>query len=98
MRMFALLKETVREWSEDGASRLAAALAYYTTFSLAPLLILIIAIAGLIGGQQAAQNQTMAQVQDLLGPQGRQFIQSMIENASQPQTGIAATIIGLVTL
>ena len=68
--MFSLLKETVHEWSEDNASRLAAALAYYTTFSLAPLLILVIAIAGLIGGQQAAQSQTMAQVQDLLGVQG----------------------------
>ncbi|MGE5774661.1 MAG: YihY/virulence factor BrkB family protein [Chloroflexota bacterium] len=98
MRMFALLKETVREWSEDGASRLAAALAYYTTFSLAPLLVLIIAIAGLIGGQEAAQSQTMAQVQDLLGPQGGEFVQSMIENASRPATGVTATIIGVVTL
>ncbi|HMB21295.1 MAG TPA: YihY/virulence factor BrkB family protein [Anaerolineales bacterium] len=96
--MFALLKETVREWSEDGASRLAAALAYYTTFSLAPLLVLIIAIAGLIGGQEAAQSQTMAQVQDLLGPQGGEFVQSMIENASRPATGVTATIIGVVTL
>jgi membrane protein len=77
---------------------LAAALAYYTTFSLAPLLILIIAIAGLIGGREAAQNQTMAQVQDLLGPQGAQFVQSMIENASRPATGISATLIGIVTL
>ncbi|HSA99613.1 MAG TPA: YihY/virulence factor BrkB family protein [Anaerolineales bacterium] len=96
--MFSLLKETIREWSEDGASRLAAALAYYTTFSLAPLLILIIAIAGLIGGRQAAQNQTMAQVQSLLGAQGAEFVQSMIENASQPATGLTATVIGLVTL
>ncbi|HEX2994580.1 MAG TPA: YihY/virulence factor BrkB family protein [Anaerolineales bacterium] len=96
--MFALLKETIREWSEDGASRLAAALAYYTTFSLAPLLVLVIAIAGLIGGQEAAQSQTMAQVQDLLGPQGGEFVQSMIENASRPATGVTATIIGVVTL
>ncbi len=96
--MFRLLKETIHEWSEDGASRLAAALAYYTTFSLAPLLILVIAIAGLIGGQQVAQTQTMAQVQSLLGPQGRQFVQGMIENASQPRTGITATVIGIVTL
>lgn len=96
--MFALLKETVREWSEDGASRLAAALAYYTTFSLAPLLVLVIAIAGLIGGQEAAQSQTMAQVEDLLGPQGGEFVQSMIENASRPATGVTATIIGVVTL
>jgi membrane protein len=96
--MFGLLQDTVREWREDGANRLAAALAYYTTFSLAPLLVLIIAIAGLVGGREAAQTQTMAQVEDLLGAEGRDFIEEMIETASRPQTGIAATLIGAVTL
>jgi membrane protein len=96
--VFGLLKETFREWSEDGASRLAAALAYYTTFSLAPLLVLIIAIAGLVGGHEAAQNQTMSQVEDLLGTEGREFVQGMIESASKPATGLTATLIGVVTL
>ena len=96
--MFNLLKDTVREWREDGANRLAAALAYYTTFSLAPLLVLIIAIAGLVGGRDAAQTQTMAQVEDLLGAEGRDFVQEMIETASRPRTGWTATVIGTVTL
>jgi membrane protein len=96
--MVNLLRDTVREWREDGANRLAAALAYYTTFSLAPLLVLIIAIAGLVGGRDAAQTQTMAQVQDLLGVDGREFVQGMIESASRPTTGLTATIIGTVTL
>ena len=96
--MLNLLKETVREWREDGANRLAAALAYYTTFSLAPLLVLVIAIAGLAGGQEAAQTQTMAQVEDLLGVEGREFIEGMIESASRPETGLTATFIGAVTL
>jgi membrane protein len=96
--MFDLLKDTFREWREDGANRLAAALAYYTTFSLAPLLVLIIAIAGLVGGREAAQSRTMAQVQDLLGADGREFVEGMIESASQPETGLAATFIGAVTL
>jgi membrane protein len=96
--MFNLLKDTFREWREDGANRLAAALAYYTTFSLAPLLVLIIAIAGLVGGREAAQTQTMAQVQDLLGSDGREFVQGMIESASKPTTGLVATVIGAVTL
>ncbi|RPJ28430.1 MAG: YihY/virulence factor BrkB family protein, partial [Chloroflexi bacterium] len=96
--MFGLLKETFREWHEDRATRLAAALAYYTTFSLAPLLVLIIAIAGLVGGQEAAQNQTMTQVEELLGTEGREFVQEMIENASRPATGVTATVIGVVTL
>lgn len=96
--MFDLIKDTFREWREDGANRLAAALAYYTTFSLAPLLVLIIAIAGLAGGREAAQTQTMAQVEDLLGTEGREFVEGMIESASQPETGLAATFIGAVTL
>jgi membrane protein len=96
--MLNLLKDTFREWREDGANRLAAALSYYTTFSLAPLLVLIIAIAGLAGGREAAQTQTMAQVEELLGFEGREFVEGMIESASEPETGIAATFIGAVTL
>ena len=96
--MFKLLQETFREWTEDGANRLAAALAYYTTFSLAPILVLIIAIAGLAGGREAAQTQTMAQVEDLLGTEGREFVQGMIESASQPETGVMATFLGAITL
>ena len=96
--MLNLVKDTFREWREDGANRLAAALAYYTTFSLAPLLVLIIAIAGLAGGREAAQTQTMAQVEDLLGAEGREFVQGMIESASRPSTGWMATFLGAVTL
>jgi membrane protein len=96
--MFGLLKATIQEWQEDGATRLAAALAYYTTFSLAPILVLIIALAGLFGGREAAQTQTMAQVEDLLGSEGREFVQEMIESASRPTTGWTATLVGAVTL
>ncbi|MGE5250023.1 MAG: YihY/virulence factor BrkB family protein [Bacteroidota bacterium] len=97
-RAWNLISTTYREWRDDNASSLAAALAYYTTFSLAPLLIVVIAIAGLMGGQQAAQNQAMAQVEGLLGVQGRQFVQGMIESASRPSTGITATLLGTATL
>jgi len=90
--------DTVKEWQEDQASRLAAALAYYTTFSLAPLLVVVIAVAGLIGGHDAAQSLVMAQVEDLLGVEGREFVQSMIENASVSSTGVTASILGTVTL
>ncbi|HSL45510.1 MAG TPA: YihY/virulence factor BrkB family protein [Anaerolineales bacterium] len=96
--MFALLRDTVKEWREDGANRLAAALAYYTTFSLAPLLVLVIAIAGLVGGHEAAQTQTMLQVEDLLGTEGREFVQDMIAAASRPRTGWTATLIGTAAL
>jgi len=89
---------TVKEWQEDKGPRLAAALAYYTTFSLAPLLVLVIAIAGLLGGREAAQGLVMTQVEDLVGSQGREFVQNMIENANEPSTGALASIIGTVTL
>src|SRR5215208_177424 len=93
-----LVKETIREWQQDQAARLAAALAYYATFSLAPLLVIVLAIAGLVGGRDAAQGLVMAQVQDLVGVEGREFVQSMIENAANTPTGVSATILGTLTL
>jgi membrane protein len=96
--LFTLTKETFSEWSEDRASRLAAALAYYTIFSLVPLLVIIISLAGLLGGGSAAENQILFQMQNLVGQQGRSFFQDLITNASKPSTGIIATIIGSVTL
>lgn len=94
----ALLEDTFKEWSEDQAARLGAAVAYYTAFSLAPLLVIVIAIAGLVWGRQAVQGQIVGQVGGLVGTQGGQFVQSMIANASKPSSGIIATVVGLVTL
>jgi membrane protein len=93
-----LAVETIKEWQEDQAARLAAALAYYTTFSLAPLLVLVIAAAGLVGGRDATHGLVMDQVEDLVGTEGREFVGSMIENASSTSTGLTASILGTVTL
>ena len=93
-----LVAETIKEWQKDQAARLAAALAYYATFSLAPLLVLVLAIAGLVGGRDAAQGLVMAQIQDLVGEEGKEFVQSMIENAATTPTGVTASILGSVTL
>jgi membrane protein len=76
-----LLKETFSEWSKDKASRLAAALAYYTVFSLAPLLIIVIAIAGSVFGEEAARGEIVGQIQGLVGRDGAQVIETAIENA-----------------
>jgi len=92
-----LVKDTLREWQEDQAVHLAAAMAYYTTFSLAPLLVIVIAIAGLLGGREAAHGFIMNQVEDLVGVQGREFVGGMIENAST-STGVTVSILGTVTL
>ncbi|BAS56280.1 MULTISPECIES: YihY/virulence factor BrkB family protein [Leptolyngbya] len=94
-----LLRDTVTEWNEDNVPLLAAALAYYTMFSIAPLLIIAIAIAGAIYGQEAAQGEIVGQIQGLVGRDGAEFIQSMIENASKPGAGGGvATFIGIVVL
>lgn len=97
-QLLKVITETVKEWQEDQAARLAAAMAYYTTFSLAPLLVLVLAITGLFGGRDAAQGLVMNQVEDLVGPEGREFVGSMIENASYSSTGLVASILGGVTL
>ena len=93
-----LAYETVNEWVNDRASRKGAALAFYTVFSLAPILILSIAIAGLFFGQEAARGEIFQQVKDLLGTDAAAAIQAMIQSASRPGAGLIATAIGLVTL
>jgi membrane protein len=93
-----LLKSTYAEWSEDKASRLAAALAYYTILSLSPFLIVVLAITALAFGKEAAQGELINELQNIVGPQGAQAIQTVIANASKPQSGILATILGMATL
>jgi membrane protein len=96
--IFGLLKDTFKEWKEDKASRHGAALAYYTIFSIGPLLIIVIAIVGFVFGDAAARGEISAAMDDVLGADGAEAIQTMIQNASQPGAGILATVIGIVTL
>jgi len=93
-----IFKRTYQDWKEDRASRLAASLAYYTIFSLAPLLVIVIAIAGFIWRHEDVEAQIMAQSQSLVGVEGATFIADMIRSTSNPTEGILATIIGIVTL
>ena len=93
-----LFKFTYQGWKEDNASRLAAALAYYTIFSLAPLLVIAIALAGLIWQRDAVQAQVLNQIGGLVGEQGGTFVADLLDSASHPAQGIAATIIGIITL
>lgn len=93
-----LLSLTYQGWKEDKASRLAAALAYYTIFSLAPLLVIVIAVAGLIWQRDAVQSSVMNQIQGLAGAEGSEFVSGLLTSASNPAQGIVATIIGIITL
>src|SRR5918999_5984261 len=97
--LWPLVKTTFSGWTEDKAPRLGAALAYYTVFSIAPLLVIAIGIAGLFFGDKAARGQIAEQVEGLIGEQGAAAIQAMVERASWNTTaGAVATAIGLATL
>jgi membrane protein len=94
----SLLQETVLEWYADRVPRLGAALAFYTLFSLAPLLVVVTAIAALGFGREIASTQLIQQIELFIGPEGARVIQATIENTSRPRSGIIATLIGLATM
>ena len=94
-RFVATLKWAVRKWSEDKASRLGAALAYYTLFSVAPLLIVAIGIAGLVFGEEAAQGEIVGQIEDRVGSSVAGFLQDMMAG-TQGGAGVTATVVGVL--
>jgi membrane protein len=96
--MWQLLKTIWKEWNEDQASLLAAALSYYTAVSIAPLLVLVVVIVGLFLGQQAAQSQLIVQLQGAMGKEGSQFLQTILQNADQPKLASAAGVLSFLTL
>ena len=94
-----VLKETVLAFIEDEALTRGAAIAFYTVTSIAPILLIVIAIAGLAFGHDAAQNAITAQRRgDLMGQETAQILQTAVASASSKPAGIMATIIGVVTL
>jgi membrane protein len=97
--LWTLIKDTFAQWSEDNPFQLAAALAYYTLFSMAPLLMIAIAVAGLVFGREASQNQVVGIIEDLVGVQGARAIQAMIETAGRkPDSGVFAAGVGIILL
>jgi membrane protein len=98
-RMLSLLKETVREFLNDGAMRVAAALSYYTVFALPPLLVLLIMIAGTIWEPADVHGGIEAQIRALLGPQGAEGVREMLANANAPgKGGLLPTLLGIGAL
>ena len=96
--VWPLLKETFSQWTNDRAPRLGAALAYYTVFSFVPLVVIIIALVGLVFGQEAAQSYILEQLSALVGEQSAEGIKDMIRRASEPATGLIASGIAFITL
>ena len=96
--LWALTKESVSQWSDDYASSMGAALAYYTIFSIAPLLVIAIAVAGFFFGADAARGEIFGQLRGLVGDRGAGAIEAAVASASQTGHGTFAAIAGIVTL
>ena len=95
---WSLLKVVFSSWSADKAPHLGAALAYYAVFSLAPLLVISLAVASFVFGEAAAHNQLHGQLQNFLGDQGAEAVESLLASAHTPETGTLATILGITAL
>ncbi len=93
-----LARAAFQDWNEDKAARLAAALAYYTVFSVPPLLIIVLALVGQFFDKNMARDRLMAQIAGLIGQQGASFVQGLLESASKPADTAIASIISIVTL
>ncbi len=93
-----LFAQSFNDWMEDRALRFSAALAYYSIFAMAPLVIIAISVAGLIFGQQAARGEVYQQIEWLLGSKGAAEIQTLIQASSDAHKSLLATVVGIVTL
>jgi membrane protein len=93
-----LLKETFNKWVDDEVPRLGASLAFYTVFSLAPILIIAIAVVGIIFGESTIQQKVLQTFHNLLGQQGAQAVGYLLKTAHRPKAGIIASTIGISTL
>lgn len=96
-RVWAVFKAGLKGWWNDNVSRLGASLAYYTLFAIAPVLIVAIAIAGLVFGQDAVRGQIVHQVDGLIGMEGGRAVQALLQGASNHSAGVLATVLGSIT-
>jgi membrane protein len=97
--MWLLVRDAFYQWFDDNPFQMGAALAYYTLFSMAPLLLIAIAVAGLVFGREASQNQIIGVIEGVVGFQSARAIQSIVESAGQrPDSGFLATVAGLILL
>jgi membrane protein len=92
--LWNVLKEAAQNWSAHKDSRQGAALAYYSVFSIGPLIVIAIAIAGFVFGRDAVAGQVAMSIKDLLGETGAKAIQAMLVDASRPRAGLMATLLG----
>jgi len=96
--LWPLAKESVTQWSDDYAPSMGAALAYYTIFSIAPLIVIAVAVAGFVFGAEAARGEIFAQLRGMIGDDGAAAVQGLVKSTSEPGKGTFAAIAGVVTL
>lgn len=97
-RQWQMIKATAKAWVDDYAPSMGAALSYYTLFSLAPLLIIMIAVAGMVFGQEAARGEIAAQLRGIMGEQGAVAVEGMLNAVREPSEGVVATVVGIAIL
>lgn len=97
-KIWLLIKTTVIAWSDDYAPSMGAALAFYTLFSIAPLLLIVLSITGFVFGAEAARGEIAGQLQNLMGEQSALTVQALLQNVNKPSEGIMATITGVLLL
>ena len=97
-RLKIVLIESVNSWIDHRASSKGAALAFYTLFSMTPILVVVIAVAGYVFGAEAAQGEIVAQMQGLVGPNGAQVIQALLAAARDPASGLIAILVASALL
>ncbi|MDP2032977.1 MAG: YihY/virulence factor BrkB family protein [Polaromonas sp.] len=95
---YRLARQSVTAWIDDYAPSMGAAISYYTVFSIAPLLIIVIAVAGLVWGRDAVQGEIVAQLTGLIGQDGAMGVQALIESANKPAKGVIATLVSVGVL
>ncbi|MCY7308650.1 MAG: YihY/virulence factor BrkB family protein [Rhodoferax sp.] len=93
-----LLRQVARSWTDNYVSSMGAALAYYTVFSLSPLLLIVVSVAGLVFGQDAARGEIALQLGNFMGSYGANAIQDLLVSVRDPQQGVVATVLGVVLL
>ena len=96
--VYALFQESIESWMDDYAPSMGAALSYYTLFSIAPLLLIAVGLAGLVFGPDAARGEIFGQLRELMGDQGASAIQRLLASADRPEGGIIATVTGSAML
>lgn len=93
-----LIKTTFKSWSDDYVSSMGAALAFYTLFSIAPLLLIVLSITGFVFGLEAARGEIAGQLESLMGEQGAMAVQALLQNVNKTEEGLIATVIGVLLL